>query len=386
VPAVFKLLRGDFTPSVDLRSTIVRDAGATALAAALDANSTVMDLDLRGPEDDPGFYRLQEAGVAVMAGAVGKHPSLTSLDLGWNEARDEGVSALADALIAGREGEDEAGLPNTRLIWLGLARTGIEQEGLAAVVKLMTTRDVAVQTLQLQQNGLPGGAAPLLARIVAGEPLYQLDAVLLPGRSLYQCSSAWQISHYIQCSSARQIRLGSASLTLKPHCGSVAGAPSLTDLDVSANPLGPAGVAGIALALRTNTTLVSLDVGQTLMRRQGADAIARAFHTGGFSMGPPLQHTGGSGAGAATGGAGGGGGGGGGKCRLEKMVAPRNALAAGGCAVRSCTPCLSLGVRQPCSSLLPVHPSSRCSSRCILKNFPPPPAHPFASLFVSMSA
>ena len=113
------------------------------------------------------------------------------------------MRALAEALISSGGDLHESGLPNTRLRWLGLARTGIEQEGLQHIVKLMTTRDIAIETLQLQHNGLPAGAAPLLARIVAGSQ-------------------------------------------------------SLTDIDISENPLGPAGVARIALALRTNTNIVSI--------------------------------------------------------------------------------------------------------------------------------
>lgn len=98
----------------------VGTAGTASLAAALLKNYTLQRLDL-------GSCKVGAVGAASIAAALEKGVStLTSLDLGWNAIGDDGAASLAAALRV-----------STSLEALYLHDTGIQWPGLAAIAAAM---------------------------------------------------------------------------------------------------------------------------------------------------------------------------------------------------------------------------------------------------------
>ena len=80
---------------LDLRFNDVGDAGAAALASALERSTTMKTLDLFQTD-------VSDSGVVALASGLGRSPSMTTLDLSWNQITDVCVSTLALALATSR--------------------------------------------------------------------------------------------------------------------------------------------------------------------------------------------------------------------------------------------------------------------------------------------
>ena len=106
------------TAKLYLGNNNIDDAGAAALAGALEKNTVLTKIYLGGNTID-------DAGATALAGALGKNTKLTRLGLHYNNIGDAGATALAAALEK-----------NTVLTELGLHYNNIGDAGTAALCLL----------------------------------------------------------------------------------------------------------------------------------------------------------------------------------------------------------------------------------------------------------
>jgi Ran GTPase-activating protein (RanGAP) involved in mRNA processing and transport len=169
--------------SLDLSCNNIRASGATALAAALEVNTTLKSLDLRSNA---------LLGARAIGAALQRNKSLTRLDLQTNGLGANGAAALAAALEADRTHltalnvRDNAMLAwgaaaiagalrtNTLLVELDLAENLIKESGAAAVAEALALNST-LTALSLRYNGVRAGALPLGRALARNEGLQRLD-------------------------------------------------------------------------------------------------------------------------------------------------------------------------------------------------------------------
>jgi Ran GTPase-activating protein (RanGAP) involved in mRNA processing and transport len=77
--------------SVELKNANIDAEGASALADALKANTSLTKIDIAA-------NRIGNEGVSALADALKLNTSVTNINLGWNEIGKEGALALVDGL------------------------------------------------------------------------------------------------------------------------------------------------------------------------------------------------------------------------------------------------------------------------------------------------
>ena len=213
---------------------VIDDAAAAVLAAVLEANTTLTNLDLQGNNIGP-------TGAESLATALKTNTTLTHLDLSGNNIAPGGAVSLATALKT-----------NTTLTNLDLQGNNIGPGGavsLAAALKTNTT----LTKLDLQGNNIgPFDAESLATALKTNTTLTNL--CLSYGNNIGPAG------------------VESLAKALKTNT-------TLTDLDLSGNDIGPAGAESLATALKTNTTLTNLDLSGNNIGPGGAVSLATALKT-----------------------------------------------------------------------------------------------------------
>lgn len=133
------------------------DAGCEALAPALEANTTLTQLDL-------SCNSINAAGTAALAAAVGPNKSLALFDLSANAVGDDGAVALADALAG-----------NTAITALDLHANSIGDAGAVALARCLGA-NTTLKVLDLRANYIGDvGAGALVEAARSSRTLKELN-------------------------------------------------------------------------------------------------------------------------------------------------------------------------------------------------------------------
>ena len=159
--ALAKALEGNTTlKKLILFSIQISDEGATALAEAMKGNTTMQTLYL-------SFNQISDKGATALAKAMKGNTTLQKLDLGSNQISDEGATALGQALMG-----------NTTLQRLYLYKNKISDEGATALVQAMKG-NTTLRHLHLGDNEISDEGATALARL-----LHRMLSIYACGREI----------------------------------------------------------------------------------------------------------------------------------------------------------------------------------------------------------
>ena len=264
-------------------------AGAESLATALKTNKTLTDLYLAGnnlgPAGAESFVRalktnttlrnlnlssnnLGPAGAELPARALKRNKTLTNLYLADNSIGPAGAESLAIALKI-----------NTTLTNLNLSRNKLGPAGAESFATALKT-NTTLTNLNLSSNDLgPAGAEPLATALKTNKTL----------TNLYLANSSIGLAGADTLATALKTNTTLTNLVLSRNNLGPAGAESLatalktntslTNLDLSRNNFGLAGVESLAKALKTNTTLKNVGLYGNNLGRAGAEELAEALKT-----------------------------------------------------------------------------------------------------------
>ena len=208
-------------------------AGAESFARALKTNTTLRNLNLSSNNLGP-------AGAELPARALKRNKTLTNLYLADNSIGPAGAESLAIALKI-----------NTTLTNLNLSRNKLGPAGAESFATALNT-NTTLTYLNLSSNDLgPAGAEPLATALKTNKTLTNL---------------------YLANNSIGLAGADTLATTLKTNT-------TLTNLVLSRNNLGPAGAESLATALKTNTSLTNLDLSRNNFGPAGAESLAKALKT-----------------------------------------------------------------------------------------------------------
>ena len=227
-----ELIKNPRLKLINLRGSRFKDKGLRTLFQFLATNPVLTHLDLTGNE-------ITVDGIQVLTSAMATNDRLYDLELGVNDLGDLGVQKLAIFLqrnttlgrlnlrdnkisINGISYLMAALTTNTTLVSLGLSSNKIGDEGIALLVDMML-KNPALQELELRYNKITSQGARKLAEL-------------------------------LQTNNTR-----------------------VKKLDLSYNDLGDDGVIAIAHALRSNTTLTTLNLTRTNIGDRAALAMIEAL-------------------------------------------------------------------------------------------------------------
>jgi Ran GTPase-activating protein (RanGAP) involved in mRNA processing and transport len=250
-------------------SNLIGAAGATALAAALQVNTSLRELyaedNLFGADGaaalgialchnktltalDVSGCRIAAAGAAAIAAALVENVALTELFMGGNAIGDEGAAALGRALarnttLTALDASDNAinasgaeALGTASFLHsLDVSSNAIGADGAAALGRCLRA-DPSLTHLNVARNALgEGGATGLLKALQLNGTLTSLDV------------SGSAVADGI-CDAAAAVLADSLRVNV-----------TLTALDISKNVISDAALVAVAEALRENRTLRTLD-------------------------------------------------------------------------------------------------------------------------------
>ena len=144
---ILKQIKENTLERLDLYGNRIGDAGAMALATALQTNTSLKALDLR-------LNKIGDAGAKDLATALHTNTSLTTLDLHGNIIRDAGAKDLATALLT-----------NISLTTLDLHGNVIGDAGAMALADMLR-HNKTLRRLELSDGGR-NGTSEILTRIKA---------------------------------------------------------------------------------------------------------------------------------------------------------------------------------------------------------------------------
>ena len=127
-----------------LSHNILGAEGAAALAPALAANGGLTSFNLSG--NNLTHYGRDMTGITELATALGINVRLMALDLSFNYLKDEGVSAVCEAIQSNKE---------TKLTSLNFGYSGIGPVGANAVAAMLVVTG-SLTSLNLGHNQLCG--------------------------------------------------------------------------------------------------------------------------------------------------------------------------------------------------------------------------------------
>ncbi|KAL0225911.1 hypothetical protein P9112_013235 [Eukaryota sp. TZLM1-RC] len=148
------LVDGSIT-ELNLRQNNITSEGASALARALESNSTLTGLHLGG-------NNITDEGASALALALENNSTLTELHLWSNNITSEGASALARALES-----------NSTLTTLHLRYNNITSEGASALARALESNST-LTILHLQYNNISNPTKSKLRQVASNRPSLRL--------------------------------------------------------------------------------------------------------------------------------------------------------------------------------------------------------------------
>ena len=247
--------------NLNLSDNDLGPAGAESLATALKTNTTLTNLDL-------SVNNLGPAGAESLATALKTNTILTNLDLSGNNVGPAGAESLATALKT-----------NTSLTNLNLRRNNLGPAGAECLAKALE-KNTILTNLNLSFNDLgPADAESLATALKTNTSLTNLNFSVnnlgpAGAESLATALKTNTILTNLDLSGNNVGPAGAESLATALKTNT-----SLTNLNFSGNNLGPAGAESLATALKTNTSLTNLDLSGNNVGPAGAESLATALKT-----------------------------------------------------------------------------------------------------------
>ena len=292
---------------VNLYNKGIGDKGAKKLARELKDDVTVRKLSLYGSDIgnigaaalanectlekiNLGGNRVSDKGAAALADMLMHNPVLKTLNLGCNCIGADGAIALANAAV---------GHPTLEKLYLDYNK--VSDAG-AGVLASMLTENSILKALYLQSNSLTDASLAALAAALetntsltilgldfnipgpAGEAsLSKIDAALSRNREEAQTIAAAKAAEY---GSTNEHKREKADTTRgKGWVGGAAGsgeerwrwlAPGKTEASLDSKRMGDKGAKEVAVELKINMTVRTLDLRYTGIGADGATALAKA--------------------------------------------------------------------------------------------------------------
>ncbi|KAL1512428.1 hypothetical protein AB1Y20_005683 [Prymnesium parvum] len=248
--------------SLHLTSNNIGAEGAAHIAETLKTNTTLTSLNLRD-------NRIGDEGAAHIAETLKTNATLTSLNLRDNRIGDEGAAHIAETLKT-----------NTTLTSLHLHNNRIGAEGAAHIAEALKT-NATLTSLHLDDNRIGGeGAAHIAEALKTNATLtsLHLDENNIGAEGAAHIAEALKTNatltslHLDGAPPLRRRDRHATHPTALRHC------PALP-LSHTQNNIGAEGAAHIAEALKTNTSLTSLNLRGTNIGAEGAAHIAEVLKT-----------------------------------------------------------------------------------------------------------
>ena len=247
--------------NLDLSHNKIGPAGAESLATALKTNTTLTNLFLSHNNIGP-------AGAESVATVLKTNTTLTNLDLSHNNLGLAGAESFATALKA-----------NTTLTNLFLSDNSIGPAGAESLATALKTNTTLTDLSLFLNNIGPAGAESLATALKTNTTLTSLDLF---------CNNIGPAGAE-SLATALKANTTLTNLVLYDNDLGPAGAESLstalktnttmTNLDLRGNNIGPAGAESLATALKTNTTLTNLHLRGNNIGPAGAESLATALKT-----------------------------------------------------------------------------------------------------------
>ena len=245
----------------DIKLEGIDDASAAVLAAVLEANTTLTNLNLFNNNLGP-------AGAESLATALKTNTTLTNLNLSLNNIGPAGAESLATALKT-----------NKTLTDLYLAGNNLGPAGAESFARALKT-NTTLRNLNLSSNNLGPAGAELPARALKRNKtltnLYLADNSIGPAGA-ESLAIALKINTTLTNLNLSRNKLGPAGA--ESFATALKTNTTLTNLNLSSNDLGPAGAEPLATALKTNKTLTNLYLANNSIGLAGADTLATALKT-----------------------------------------------------------------------------------------------------------
>ncbi|KAL0226104.1 hypothetical protein P9112_013428 [Eukaryota sp. TZLM1-RC] len=244
-----------------LVSNNITSEGASALARALESNSTLTELYLVS-------NNITSEGASALARALESNSTLTELYLGHNNITSEGASALARALES-----------NSSLTELNLGDNKITAEGASALARALESNSTLTE-LYLGHNKITSEGASALARALENNSTL---TELYLGHNKITSEGASALARALENNSTlTELNLGDNKITAEGASAlarALENNSTLTELNLGDNKITSEGASALARALENNSTLTTLDLGGNNITAEGASALARALES-----------------------------------------------------------------------------------------------------------
>jgi Ran GTPase-activating protein (RanGAP) involved in mRNA processing and transport len=247
--------------TINLRRNTIGNSGAVALADALKANTSVIEIILS--ENVIG-----DAGAVELADALKTNNTVAKIDLSWNKIGDSGAVALADALKT-----------NTSFTKIELWGNKIGDAGAVALADVLKA-NTSVTEILLGSNKIgDAGAVALADALKTNTSVTKID---LSGSEIGDAGAVALADGLKTNTSVTTVYLNANEIG---DAGAVALADvlkantSVTDIILCSNKIGDAGAVALADALKTNTSVTRIDLMRNTIGNTGAVALADALKT-----------------------------------------------------------------------------------------------------------
>eukprot|EP00899_Mesostigma_viride_P009369 jgi/Mesvir1/18433/Mv14298-RA.4 len=265
-PALASALQRRQIRRLDLGDNDLGDAGIEVLASAIGKDAPLISVHLNG-------NAISKHGVAALADAFSHNATLQKLDLRGNALLgDKGAQALASGLAL-----------NTTLEQLDLSNCSISNAGaLHITCALQSNHSSALTSIQLSYNRLGDAAARSLSKLVAAEdcPLRFLRLIGCEIGDVGAVALAHALTINLRCQ-LRELNLCNnndiGNLGANAFASALRVNPTLRLLDLGDSGIGNAGAVALAGALGHNRSLISLSLRQTMIADEGASALSAAL-------------------------------------------------------------------------------------------------------------
>ena len=217
---------------LNISSNKIGDNGIAHIAMVLQINTTLRTLNISNCD-------LSDYGVESLAIALAFNRSLQELDISSNKISGNGLAYIAIALLI-----------NNSLQTLNISLSRILLSERAEFLGRALAFNMSLQKLNIRTNEIGDNG---IAHIAIG----------------LQTNTTLRTLNISQCNISDE---GAESLARALAVNS-----SLQELDISFNKIGDNGIAHIATALQTNTTLRTLDISWCIISSKGAESLARAL-------------------------------------------------------------------------------------------------------------